>query len=223
MSFKRLMIPRAVLPGLILLLITGWSHAQSSSGQKTPRKIQGEPISAINPAQGSNAPAAPKVSGTISTSQPTPGTVPAPGGGPKTANPITEVSFDELASYEFATPDAAITNLAIAVSNANKQIPAAIKLYDGKKLSITGFMLPTKTEKGEVTEFLLLRNQSMCCFGVTPKITEWVTVRLAGEGLETAVMDQPVTVKGTLHIGAVVEDSAIVEVYQMDEARMVEY
>ena len=37
-------------------------------------------------------------------------------------------------------------------------------------MTIKGFMLPLKVEKGVVTELLIMRDQSMCCYGVTPKI-----------------------------------------------------
>jgi hypothetical protein len=86
----------------------------------------------------------------------------------------------------------------------------------------TGFMLPLKVEKGQITQFLVLRNQSMCCFGVAPKITEWVTVKLKSGGPEGPIMDEPVTVRGQLHVGAVMQDRAIVDLYQMDGARIVD-
>jgi len=40
-------------------------------------------------------------------------------------------------------------------------------------VAVTGFMLPTKMDKGLVTEFLLVKESMMCCYGVMPKINEW--------------------------------------------------
>ena len=58
-----------------------------------------------------------------------------------------------------------------------RQIPDAVKVLNGKEVSLQGFILPMKFEHGLATEFLLMRNQSLCCYGVTPRITEWVNVR----------------------------------------------
>ena len=56
-------------------------------------------------------------------------------------------------------------------------------------------MLPLKVEQGLVTEMLIMKDQSMCCYGTSPKITEWVSVKMAGKGVKP-IMDQPVTLRG---------------------------
>ena len=49
-----------------------------------------------------------------------------------------------------------------------------------------------------------MRDQSMCCYGTVPKINEWVSVRMAEEGVKP-VMDEPVTIHGTLKVGEVLK------------------
>lgn len=203
---------------LIMALPASQGHAQTAA-QKKAVKIQGEPIS----------PAAPPISPPANTNktdsavQPNDSSTAAVAGAKKAAKETHEVDFEDLASFEFETPNSIATNLSLGITEANKQIPPAIMKFDGKEVSITGFPLTLAVEKGKVTELLVMKNQAMCCFGTTPKITEWVTVKLAGDGVETVPMDQLVTVKGTLHIGARTESHTIVDLYRMDAAKMVDY
>jgi hypothetical protein len=127
------------------------------------------------------------------------------------------VGFDLLASYNFEVPDGPTTN---KTETADVQIPAKVKALDKKKVSITGFMLPLKVDNGTVTEFLLMKDQSMCCYGATPKITEWVSVKTGAKGFKS-VMDQAITVDGTLHVGAMRENGYLIGIYAMDAEKMI--
>ena len=128
------------------------------------------------------------------------------------------VSFAELASFTFkaiaetlgSEGDSANTKMEV-----KQQVPDAIKSLNEKSVAITGFILPVHTENGLTTDFLLLRNQSACCYGVMPKINEWVVVRSAGKGVK-AVMDVPMTVAGTFHIAEHRENGVLTAIYQLD-------
>ena len=54
----------------------------------------------------------------------------------------------------------------------------------------------------------------MCCYGTTPKITEWVTVKMNDKGVKP-IMDQPVTLFGKLHVGETRENGYLVGIYEM--------
>ncbi len=129
---------------------------------------------------------------------------------------FTSVGFDLLASYNFEMPDGPSTN---KTETADAQIPDKVKAFNKKKVSMTGFMLPLKVESGTVTEFLLMKDQSMCCFGATPKITEWVSVKTGAKGFKS-VMDQPVTIQGTLRVGAMRENGYLIGIYSMDAEKL---
>src|SRR5581483_7495751 len=131
------------------------------------------------------------------------------------------VGFDKLASYNFEVPDGPATNQIAGPDKADEQIPDRVKAFNSKKVSIKGFMLPLKVEAGAVTEFLIMKDQSMCCFGNVPKITEWVSVKAAGKGVRP-IMDQPVSVEGTLHVGATRENGYLVGIYQMEGDKLVD-
>jgi mono/diheme cytochrome c family protein len=111
--------------------------------------------------------------------------------------------------------EAAISDLAHYVLSLSGSPHNEIKAFSGKKVAVKGFMLPLKVEGGLVTELLLMRDQSMCCFGTVPKINEWIAVKMTTSGIKP-VMDQAVTLYGTLKVGAMRENGYLVGIYQMD-------
>jgi hypothetical protein len=126
--------------------------------------------------------------------------------------------FDKLAGFPFKVTDDMIIGTGDAVANSREiatQIPASVKALNEKDVSITGFMLPTKVDDGKATEFLLLKNQSMCCYGLTPNLNEYVSVRLTGQGVKP-VMDRLITVSGKLHVGEMRQSRLLVGLYQLD-------
>lgn len=79
-------------------------------------------------------------------------------------------------------------------------VPEKVKELDGKRIEIQGFMLPIDFEDSVVTSFMLLNNQMGCCFGVLPRVNDFVYAELP-EGKTTKFMiDTPLTVTGTLEI-----------------------
>ncbi len=110
-------------------------------------------------------------------------------------------------------------NLAAASSATRKNIPAAVEAWDNRLVAIRGFLLPLKMNNGLAIEFLLLRNQNMCCFGSVPKINEWICVEPKGEGVKP-IMDQPITVMGKLRVGEIRENGYLVGIYKMKAAQV---
>ena len=130
------------------------------------------------------------------------------------------VGFDKLASFNFEMPEEPFpTNQTAATLAPKDQIPAEIKAFHQKRIALQGFMLPLKIESGLVTEMPIMRNQSMCCFGTVPKINEWVSVKMAAKGVKP-IMDEVVTLFGTLHVGEMRENGYLVGIYQMDGEKM---
>jgi len=133
------------------------------------------------------------------------------------------VGFDQLAGFPFEVTDQMVdapTNAAGASLMTLAQIPDGIKALNEKEVSVRGFMLPLNFRGGLATDFLILRNQSMCCYGIPPKITEWVNVRMIGTGVKP-IMDQPVTVCGVFHVGDVRERGDLVGIYRLDAEKLV--
>ena len=129
------------------------------------------------------------------------------------------VTFEKLASFAYEVPLDPVTNK-VELVRLNAQIPESIKSLDKKSVAIRGFMLPLKVENGLVTELLVMRDQSMCCFGTVPKINEWISIRMAGEGVQP-IMDQAITLMGQLKVGEVLENDYLVGIYEMDGEKMI--
>ena len=129
---------------------------------------------------------------------------------------FASVGFDVLATFKYEVPeDAPASKTNAPAADPDTQIPAKVKAFSGKKVAVKGFMLPLKVEGGLVIELLLMRDQSMCCFGTVPKINEWIAVKMTTSGIKP-VMDQAVTLYGTLKVGAMRENGYLVGIYQMD-------
>ena len=90
----------------------------------------------------------------------------------------TVVGFDRLASFAYEVPDDPITEPKAKAIIEKNVIPEIVQVFDKKKVALKGYMLPLKVEDGKITELLILRDQSMCCYGAVPKINEWVSVRM---------------------------------------------
>lgn len=226
------------LCGCAALMLTGCDQSQSASDKAAPVEIHGDPINAVQ----STAPAAAQQPVVVASAAPvaaSPAPVkalaPAPlliatPVAPKSPEPkpvssnngYQTVGFDKLASYNFEVlDDAPVTNLNAGPDKADEQIPVGVKAFNQKKVSIRGFMLPLKVDNGKVTEFLIMKDQSLCCYGATPKINEWVSVKIGGGGIKP-IMDQPVSMLGTLHVGAMRENGYLVGIYHMDGDRLID-
>ena len=153
----------------------------------------------------------------------TAGSSPVAAASEKSALPATEktdggfltVGFDRLSAFKYEVPDDPGATNAVVLKDPDQQIPAEVKAFSGRRVALKGFMLPLKVEGGLVTELLIMRDQSMCCYGAVPKINEWVSVKMTSKGVKP-VMDQAVTLQGTLKVGAIRENGYLVGIYQMD-------
>ena len=131
-----------------------------------------------------------------------------------------KVDFDRLANFKIAPP-AFDPNAKLGSDGPSlgTQIPDAIRGLDGRKAIVTGFMLPIKMEGGKVTEFLLMRSQMMCCYGVVPQVNEWILVRMS-KGTHQ-LMDVPVSFSGVLHVKELYENGFLTAIYALDGEKMV--
>ena len=199
--------------GCFMLSLTACERAPKAPA---PSEIRGEPINAVAATPKANPTAVDGV-GVRPTSDPVPANRPAT----TAAADYASVGFDKLAAFNFEASDDLLnapTNsvaLAAAAAKTDAQIPAIVKAFNHKRVALKGFMLPLKVEGGRVTEMLILRDQSMCCYGTVPKINEWVSVKMTGEGVRP-IMDTPVTMYGTLRVGELRENGYLVGIYQLE-------
>lgn len=138
---------------------------------------------------------------------------------PEAENGYLKLGFDRLSAFSFVAPafDAA-ADPNTPPPTGEEQIPEHVKSWSGKKAIVTGFMLPTKMEKGLVTEFLLVKDAMMCCYGVVPNMNEWVVVKMP-KGVR-ALLDVPVSFYGELKVGALFENGYMTGIYQLEGEKM---
>ncbi len=195
-----------ICTGVALALVMSPSRAEDT-GKAPPR---GEPIQPLIPRGERIQPLAPSEVKPARPSAPPEAVLPATGD-------FVTVGFDKLSSFKYEVPDDTVKTANVA--DPDQQIPPLVRGFNNKRISLKGFMLPLKVEAGMVTEMLILRDQSACCFGATPKINEWVSVKMVGGGVKP-IMDQAVTLYGTLRVGAMRENGYIVGIYQLDGEKM---
>ncbi len=131
-----------------------------------------------------------------------------------------QAGFDVLASFEIETPP---FNPDVKPGSEGPslggRIPDGIRALDGRKAVVSGFMLPIKMHDGKVTELLLMRSQMMCCFGVLPRLNEWVLVRMPGG--TSQLMDVPVAFAGVLRVRELYENGFLTAIYVLEGERRV--
>ncbi|MEY4006629.1 MAG: hypothetical protein RLZZ221_2725 [Verrucomicrobiota bacterium] len=125
-----------------------------------------------------------------------------------------KVHFSQLAGFKYRLPAQPVP-VGEAPPDALAQVPEVIRRLDGRKVVLSGFMLPLKLENGFATEFFLLSNSSLCCYGITPEMNEWIHVRMRDEGLP-AVQDVPVFLAGKLRVQARWEGGYLTGIYEME-------
>ena len=228
---------RTLLCCSALAVAAGCSSETETASATDTTEIKGAPIVALEPEE-TNAPVA-----QAATTQAEPASTPAEKEPPEPAASETnqlatsktprapakemadatesdylEVGFDHLAGYEFEISDALLEGKGEPeelAKQSDSQIPEAVRKLDQTRVAVRGYMLPLKVEDGAVTEFLLMRDQSMCCYGTVPKINEWVSVKTVDKGVKP-VMDEPIVIYGRLHVGEIRENGYLVGLYRMD-------
>lgn len=131
------------------------------------------------------------------------------------------VGFDVLGGYPFKLlKEQAVASVdqepAIA-AQALAQIPALVRQLDGQKVLLTGYMLPMKMEGTLATEFLLVANSMLCCYGLVPDMNQWVVVKMA-KGVKPQ-QDVPVQFFGTLRVQPRFDAGALSAIYHLDGDR----
>lgn len=131
------------------------------------------------------------------------------------------LNISELASFYYETPTSDL------ISNPdvkpNIQIPERIMQLNGKKVSITGFMMPVRVdEEGNVDEFAINGNYDMCFYGAPSSLNQWVHVKMKA-GTKAKFSHNPTTVSGTLEVGELVEEGEVVSIYRLAGDKVITY
>lgn len=146
-------------------------------------------------------------------------TAAGPGNQPEEINGYLKIGFERLSGFTFNPAPYDASKAGTPPPSSADQIPERVKQFDGKKTVVTGFMLPVKTDKGLVTEFLLMKDPMMCCYGVVPQINEWVVVRMTNNGVQ-ALQDVPISCFGRLRVKEMYENGYLSGIYLLEGEKM---
>ncbi len=129
--------------------------------------------------------------------------------------------FDKLSAFKYELYEVySETNAGRAMLRSNDTIPPEIKAYDGKRIVLTGYVLPMRTRRGVVTEFLLLRDQGTCCFGAQAQINHFIRVTYP-PGIKPAE-PVPWKISGTIRVGETYIQGYLTGIFQLDAESAVE-
>ncbi len=163
--------------------------------------------SATPPAATARPVALPAVSGSAPAAQSSPASEATPAEPPKAgADGVLTVGFAELAGFPYTPP---------RPNDAPMQgVPPSVRALDGRKVRVTGYMLPIALEAGRCLQFLILRSQMGCCYGTMPQPTEWI-VATSAKGVRPA-QDVPLSFAGILRVGANFKQGVFTGIYNLE-------
>lgn len=110
------------------------------------------------------------------------------------------VTFDELSAWPY--------------EDGLKGMPKKVKDLHGKKVLMSGFMLPID-EVRNIKEFLLVQSLWSCCYGQPPDINGIVRVVMP-KGKTTDYFFDPLKIIGTFKVEATSIDGYCVDIYQLE-------
>jgi hypothetical protein len=130
------------------------------------------------------------------------------------------LGYDKLSSFKYDVHEVySETNVGRALLKSDDVIPPQVKAYDGKRVTVTGFVLPLRLKRGLVTEFLLLRDQGTCCFGTQAQINHFIRVKYPA-GFQHGPQ-VPWKVSGTIRVGEIYIQGYLTGIYQLEAERVV--
>ena len=109
------------------------------------------------------------------------------------------LTFEEISSWPY--------------EDSLKGMPKQVKKLDGKRVMMTGFMLPID-EVENIKEFLLVQSLWSCCYGQPPDINGIVRVVMKGKK-RIDYQFEPLKIIGDFKVIASVEDGYCLDIFQL--------
>ncbi len=124
------------------------------------------------------------------------------------------VGFNVLSGYNY-NPSTLTKVSSTSASSNGDSIPPSIKALNGKKVILQGYVVPVVVMDGQAKSFMLVRSTMLCCFGITPKMNEWVDVEMNNDKIAKYRMDVPTNVYGTFEVGENYIDGTLMSIYRL--------
>jgi hypothetical protein len=130
---------------------------------------------------------------------------------------LFELGFDRLSAFRFTIVDAGTgaTPAQIAEAQKRDQVPSWIHFYEGRRVVLTGYMMPLEIANGRSTKFIMMKDIATCCYGAVPSMNDYVIVTMKGEGV-AAVQDVPSDMIGVFHVEQKYDSGYVTSLFTMD-------
>src|SRR5436190_5829465 len=127
------------------------------------------------------------------------------------------LGFEKLSAFPYTIVDAGTGATPQEIEQARKkdQVPDWIRVYQNKRVALTGYLMPLQVENGLAKKFVMMKDINTCCYGAVPNMNDYVVVAMKGEGVRP-VQDVPVELVGILHVEEKYENGYVTSLFQMD-------
>lgn len=112
-----------------------------------------------------------------------------------------------------------VLNMEPVPTDAVSHFPAWLSELDGKPVRIRGFMFPTFSAT-DLTEFVLARDNGICCFVRKPKVYDIIGVTLADGEKTDYIEGRPFDVQGILRIDPAADEDSLSRLYRIEQAKV---
>lgn len=124
------------------------------------------------------------------------------------------VSYDDLDLLK-------ILNMDPVPEDAVDHFPLWLKALNGQPVRIRGFMYPTFESTG-IEQFVLARDNQICCFGRDPKVYDLIAVQLQPGRNTDYIPNRPFDVVGTFRIEMLAEGGKPMGLYWLEGAQVID-
>ncbi len=115
-----------------------------------------------------------------------------------------------------------VLNMEPVTADAPKLMPGWLKDLDGQRIRIRGFMFPPFQETG-IEQFVLARDNQICCFGRSPKIYDVFPVKMRNGVTADYIQNRPFDVVGMFYIRPeAYEDGELFQLYEIVDAVIID-
>ncbi len=135
---------------------------------------------------------------------------------PRALKGYQAIPFEQLTSFELQS-HSEVRKMA-NIQGSLPVVPERVKKLHGSRISVSGFMVPIKFHDTLASEFLLVPNRSLCCYGQDPKINERILVQTSRP--QRLQSDKPVTVSGEMIVEEISQEDVVHQLYKLSAHRV---
>lgn len=124
------------------------------------------------------------------------------------------VSYDDLDLLK-------VLNMEPVPDTAVEHFPRWLSELNGRMIRVRGFMYPTFEATG-IQQFVLARDNQICCFGRDPKVYDLIAVDLKPKSTTNYIANRPFDVVGRFRIEMLADGGKPYGLYWLEDAEVIE-